>query len=379
MIYIVYPVLLIVLFWGCRIYGRGKWNDEFLSLQQTKAFLGFAALLIMFHHVGQKTSASWIDRKYYIPGLEFFVPIGYILVAVFTFCSGYGLYKSFKSKPDYLGHGFMKRHVLTFIVLGYLVAWLFLVVRLCLHEPMGDGRWLYYLLGLKLSNPNAWYVIVMPFFYLSFFVAFRYIKNEKKAFIAVAVFMFAYQLLGTAINHNDWWMRGEWWYNSIHLFPAGIFLAMHEGSIVKHLKKRYVLYMIIGAVVLVLTYFGKMFIQSRFSYYEEYLFLPLKMLRRLVCLSSEVVFSSLVVFYVFLIGMKIHIGNRFLMLMGDITLEFYLIHGLYVELFSYSFDGKAEPLYYMKNSLLFLIIVFALALPSALLLKYVRRKLLVIK
>ena len=100
MIYIVYPVLLIVLFWGCRIYGRGKWNDEFLSLQQTKAFLGFAALLIMFHHVGQKTSASWIDRKYYIPGLEFFVPIGYILVAVFTFCSGYGLYKSFKSKPD---------------------------------------------------------------------------------------------------------------------------------------------------------------------------------------------------------------------------------------------------------------------------------------
>ena len=64
---------------------------------------------------------------------------------------------------------------------------------------------------------------------------------------------------------------------------------------------------------------------------------------------------------------------------GDITLEFYLIHGLYVELFSYSFDGKAEPLYYMKNSLVFLIIVFALALPSALLLKYVRRKLLVIK
>lgn len=379
MIYIVYPVLLIALFWGCRVYGHGKWNDGFLSLQQTKALLGFAAVCIMFHHVGQKTSASWIDRNYYVPGLEFFVPIGYILVSLFTFCSGYGLYKSYKEKPDYLGSGFLKRHVLTFVVLGYLVAWVFLLVRICLREPMGDGRWFFYLLGLKLSNPNAWYVIVMPFFYMSFFIALRCIKDEKKAAVAIAVFTLAYQLLGTAINHNDWWMRGEWWYNSIHLFPAGIFLAIYEDKIVGHLKKHYLLYMILGAVAIGLAFFGKAFIRSRFSYYEEYLFLPLKMLRRMVCLSSEVIFSSLTVFYIFLIGMKIHIGNRFLKLMGGITLEFYLIHGLYVELFSYSFDGKVGPLVYIENRLLFLAVVFALSLPSALLLRYVRRKLPMIR
>lgn len=61
MIYIVYPVMLIILFWGCWIYGRKSWNEEFLSLEQTKALLGFAALCIMFHHIGQKNSASWID------------------------------------------------------------------------------------------------------------------------------------------------------------------------------------------------------------------------------------------------------------------------------------------------------------------------------
>ena len=228
MIYIVYPVMLIILFWGCRIYGRKSWNEEFLSLEQTKALLGFAALCIMFHHIGQKNSASWIDRKYYTGGLEFFVPIGYVLVAFFTFCSGYGLYKSLKGKKNYLNFSFLRHHILTFVFLGYLVAWIFLAVRLCLHEPMGDGRWIFYLSGLKLSNPNAWYVIVMPFFYLCFFLAFRYIKNEKMAFVTVAVFTFAYQLLGMAINHNDWWMRGEWWYNSIHLFPIGILVAMND-------------------------------------------------------------------------------------------------------------------------------------------------------
>lgn len=187
MIYIVYPVMLIILFWGCRIYGRKSWNEEFLSLEQTKALLGFAALCIMFHHIGQKNSASWIDRKYYTGGLEFFVPIGNVLVAFFTFCSGYGLFKRFKGKKYYLNFSFLRHHILTFVFLGYLVAWIFLAVRLC------------------------------------------------------------------------------------------------------------------------------------------------------------------------------------------ITLEFYLIHGLYVELFSYSFDGKADSLVYIKNSLLFSIIVFTLSFPSALLIKILRK------
>ena len=176
-----------------------------------------------------------------------------------------------------------------------------------------------------------------------------------------------------AVNHNDWWMRGEWWYNSIHLFPIGILVAMNEGKIVQHIKKHYVLYMILGLAAIVLAYCGKALIETRFSYYEEFLPLPMKILRRMVCLSSEVIFSSVIVFYVLMIGMKVRIGNRFLKLMGSITLEFYLIHGLYVELFSYSFDGKVDSLVYIQNSLLFSGIVFILSLPSALLIKYLRK------
>ena len=134
MIYIVYPVMLIILFWGCRIYGRKSWNEEFLSLEQTKALLGFAALCIMFHHIGQKNSASWIDRKYYTGGLEFFVPIGYVLVAFFTFCSGYGLYKSLKGKKNYLNFSFLRHHILTFVFLGYLLGH-----GLCGVVELGEG------------------------------------------------------------------------------------------------------------------------------------------------------------------------------------------------------------------------------------------------
>ena len=101
-IYLVYPILLAVLFVGCKVAKKKEWNEEALSLNQMKAWQGFAALMIMFHHIGQKWSASWIDKKYYVPGLEFFVPIGYVLVSFFIFSSGYGLYKSVHTKKDYL-------------------------------------------------------------------------------------------------------------------------------------------------------------------------------------------------------------------------------------------------------------------------------------
>ena len=101
LVYLCYPALAIVLFWGAKVYGRKQWNEGFLSLSQTKALQGFFALLIMFHHLGQKTCASWLPPNVRIPGLEVFVPIGYFFVGIFLFCSGYGLYKSYKTKENY--------------------------------------------------------------------------------------------------------------------------------------------------------------------------------------------------------------------------------------------------------------------------------------
>ena len=58
LVYSVYIIMPLILLWHSKFYGKGKFNDEFLSLEQTKALQGFLALCIMLHHCGQKTSAS---------------------------------------------------------------------------------------------------------------------------------------------------------------------------------------------------------------------------------------------------------------------------------------------------------------------------------
>ena len=162
----------------------------------------------------------------------------------FLLCSGYGLYKSYTEKPDYL-NGFFKRRILPLILAFYSTCLIFLIVRVLMGEKMDLLQVFFYISGLQLSNPNTWFVIVLPIFYFAFYLSFKYIKNEKAALFATCMAVFVYTLIGTMIDHNDWWMRGEWWYNSVHFFSIGLLFARYEDAIINHAKKHYPLYVIL--------------------------------------------------------------------------------------------------------------------------------------
>ena len=369
LIYSVYVILPLLLLWGAKFSKKGQFNDEFLSLDQTKAFQGFLAVCIMLHHIAQKTCASWIQpQSRIVHGLDFFVPLGYLFVSVFLFFNGYGIYKSYKTKPNYL-NGFIKKRILPVVLALYSTTLIFFIARLLVGEKMDAMTVFFYLTSLKLCNPNTWYVIVLPFFYLAFYFSFKYIKNDHLAVISTTAFVVLYMLLGTSLNHNDFWIRGEWWYNCVHLFPLGIIFAKYEHKIIPHLKKYYWIYLIVALLAYHPIYKYSEFICNIFGYYGENWGAPDTVFRRRISLLSQVFVTSGFVFCSLLLGMKIKIGNRFLKFMGTITLEFYLIHGLFVELFGWQFDGGVPSPHHIKYVILYVIAVFALGVPSAILLK----------
>ncbi len=188
MIYAVYPLLLWALLHGAKCSKAMEWNEEAFSLRQMKAMQGFAALCIMLHHCGQKSSASWINKAYFHPGLEFFVPIGFILVSFFNFCSGYGLCKSIQTKNDYLKDHFFRKRIVPVIALGYVVSLIFLAARFLLGEKLTGQKLLWYLTCMKLCNPNGWYVLIIPIFYFVFWVLYRFCKSDRLATFLMIVF-----------------------------------------------------------------------------------------------------------------------------------------------------------------------------------------------
>ena len=49
--YLVYFSLAVLIFFGSKGMGRGNWNDEFTSREQTKILHGVMALGVALHHM----------------------------------------------------------------------------------------------------------------------------------------------------------------------------------------------------------------------------------------------------------------------------------------------------------------------------------------
>ena len=372
--YLFYFFLAALIFFGAKGMGRGNWNEEYTSLKQTKILQGITALGIALHHLAQKSCAPWHPQKYIVHGLDPFIPMGYMFVGVFLFCSGLGLYRSFKTKPDYL-KGFVRRRILPVVIAFYLSEFIYTAVRLAMGERMDAVTVLWYLSGLHMANFNAWYIIVIPFFYLAFWAAFRFCRREGIAIFLVFLFTLGYTVLGAVIDHqSDWWMRGEWWYNSIILFPLGLLFAKHEKKITRVLKKGYWFWLLLCfAGFFLLFQQSEWLINNRLGYYGEWGD-PLKVVHRLLSAGTQWIVAIFYVAVCFLLMMKIRFGNRVLSWLGAVTLDFYLMHGIFVELFGYNFLDISKSIVYIKNVPLFVAAVLACAVPATLLFRLLRKR-----
>lgn len=341
-VYIFYPLLLLLLLYGSKLYGKNAWNDDFMSLTQTKAIQGFFAICIMFHHLGQKTCAPWLKEEYIVHGLDFFVPIGYLFVAVFLFCSGYGLYKSYLTKENYLT-GFFARRILPLILAFVTTSFFFLYFRMRMGDKITWFAHPFSVGGPDLFNTYAWFIFALMVLYIGFYVAFRFCKKEKFAIAVLGIIILLYML------YCDWWIYGDWWYNTVILFLVGLLFAKYEEKILAEIKKRYMLYVILAILLTVISF---MFSES--------------IINRWGSLMLQMIAATSFVAFVLMLGMKLKVGNRVLTFIGGFTLELYLVHGLFVQLFGYRFiKEEIEPLYYIRNVAVYTLVVFVISVPLA--------------
>ena len=61
-------------------------------------------------------------------------------------------------------------------------------------------------------------------------------------------------------------------------------------------------------------------------------------------------------------------------LAGTVTLELYLMHGMFVELFGFDFLNEVPSIFYIKNVPLFILVVFACSVPTTFLFRLVWRR-----
>ncbi|MCR4692216.1 MAG: acyltransferase [Lachnospiraceae bacterium] len=356
--YVYYPLLLLLLFWGAKVYKAGEWNEEVLSFDHTKAFLGFCAILIMFHHISQQTCAPWLSPIWIRHGFDPFVFVGHLCVAVFFFCSGYGMYTGSKKKEDFFRHYFTKR-ILPILIPAFVMWMIFYSIEKSQGMKIPAPVWVN-------AYQYIWYIPAILYLYGAFYLSFRRIKKEWLSFLLLLIATIVYAVLCPIFG------AGTWWYNTHHLFIIGALVAKHKEAVLRFFKKGYLFWTVLFFLITAVFFWAS-------NYYEQLIGLMHRpyneMEHYFVELTGQSISSISVVFFLLLIGMKIRIGNRVLSFLGTFTLELYLVHPLFVQIFDHRFvfDG-GKPLYYIKNPALYALAVILPAIPLAFFLHAAVRK-----
>ena len=343
----IYVVLAVILLLGVKVRIR-DWDDGFLSLGNTKILQGFCAVLIIIHHISQVLS----DSKVLSPFNEY----GVLFVGIFFFCSGYGLIKSFKTKDNYM-QGFLGKRLPSVLIPFYITTFIYMAIFLLLSPKPSLKQIILNVTGIQLINPQAWYIVAIVLLYIAFYFIFKYIKNEKIAFVSMAVFIACYIIFGIILRHGPWWLQGEWWYNTCFLFYIGMLIARFEKGLIVIVKKYYAIILPVTIVAFVVMYRVSNYTIGKFSYYaqtETASGYP----ETLICFFTQLPAVILFVAAVFILCMKITFSNVILRFLSKISLELYLIHYLFLLLY------KSDNIY-ISNDLLYVTLVVISSVAAA--------------
>jgi membrane-bound acyltransferase YfiQ involved in biofilm formation len=323
-------LLMVLLFYGSQKAPAGGYAKEAFSLKKSKAFQGFLAVCVIMHHM-YIVLLSELDYK---GALIMFKNSGVIIVGFFFFASGYGLITSLYQKDNYL-KGFIKKRIFTVLVPFFICNYVYLTTMLLMGRKYAMSDLLCVFFGVKLLNSQMWFAVEIMFLYILFYVIFRFIRQEKVAYMIMGVCVVAVMsgslLLGHDLTTGEIvsWFRGEWWYNTTFVFFIGMLAARFKEKLLPWIKKRY--YLCLSMLLVLSSFFGimsKRLLEEK-GYWIEDIFYKgyTEKIETLVFQVPMVVFSVAVIL---LFMMKITFYNKALDFFGRFSLEVILINNVFI-------------------------------------------------
>lgn len=279
-----------------------KWkgfHEETLGKEHTNILRGIFAFCIMGGHISLYWNAHFESSSI----TSFWMTIGTWSAAVFFFLSGYGLAVQNNTRANYL-QGFLKKRFLKILFPAITILLIYyLVLGHC--APIWD-----ILKDYPQKNPlnsNSWFIWAILYFYFIFWLSGRWISSLPVSFVLLLLGTVFYAGLLDLVLHFS-----GWWFYSCILFPIGVAWG-YWGRCLEPVVKKYFW----ALLPIVWLGFGILYLRILPSVFLPYI---------LVMWLTSICW----VLGVLLVGMKFQSRGRFWQFLGKISLELYLIHGLWL-------------------------------------------------
>ncbi len=281
-------------------------SDEFMSKDYTTYLRGICALAIMLRHIRITDFAP----------LNVFDYLGNPIVGIFFFLSGYGMLTRIKQTgiDNYMNGFILKRCVPLFV--EYIFVWIFNFV--CMFLVSGNFNFL-----KKIITPYSWFIIMIEVLYIVFYIGYKLFKdNLKRLIIFVTISELALIIALSVFG------VGECWYLSLLCFSGGMIYS------VVNLNKKRTLPLIFGFGALAVVATGAEYVLSD----KPKIIVLWALIYNVSVLSLAIVALS--------VGRYVRFKNPVFELCGKMSLEIYLLHGVFQFVFK-----EIKPIY--NNSLLY--------------------------
>ena len=278
---------------------RSGLNENYLSKENTQPIKGIFIIIVFLSHIRTYTTFGSKGDLYTIGVLNY---LGQLMVALFLFYSGYGIYESIKGKGNcYIESLLKNRFGKTFFDFSFAIL-LFLVVNACMGTfyPLKDI--LLSLIGWSSVGNSAWYMFAVFTLYILSFICFSVFKNVKYGRVLSLLFMSVCSLSYVYVMSL---FKDDYWSNTYLCFVAGMWYSYFKKYIDKVMQKYIWLYYI-STVAIIGVY--------QYLFDERY--------RRLMLFNLVAILFCLIFVFV---SMKISLQSKFLSWMGNHLFWVYIL------------------------------------------------------
>ena len=322
------------------INAKRRPSDEktFFDRILSKEIRGFLAIFIIFHQT-VITMVNFGVREELMKEFMNYYYYGILAVAFFFFSSGFGLVKRWLTDKDYT-KGFMKRRIFTVLVPYFICNYIYLTEALLGNIRYGNHftftEVICAFFGLFLVNNQMWFAVEIMILYVAFRIIFGKVRKAGTGIILTTAVVLIMVTTGLLSGHSQsmimsYWFKGEWWYNTILMFPVGMLYAYKEEKINSVIRKAFTAIILSSSVLFVLLdYIHRGLVERQIYYIDDRNNLQ-GILYRLEGLSEETVLELVFIILVITIVSKVRIGNAVLKFMGKISLETIMLNYLMIE------------------------------------------------
>ena len=202
---------------GLRFAGNGIRKD-YISADTTLAVRGFFVLLVFFRHYKTYVELPRLSDDIF---LQFDNGMGQLIVSLFLFYSGYGIYESYRKKGESYVRSFPKKRFLTVLLHFDIVVLLYLAMNVILGRQYSAGRYLLALTGWYSVGNSSWFIFVTLLLYIFTYIALRLLPRGWLQPAAVTLLTLVY-----AVVYNDLYPEYWWWCDTIYCYAAGMWYSL---------------------------------------------------------------------------------------------------------------------------------------------------------